>query len=73
MKVANMKKEYDFSKGERGKFFNTYASKNIPVYLDSEVHRYFSQKAQDKNIELSTLINRLLKKDIDIIEEANTL
>jgi hypothetical protein len=27
-----MRKEYDFSKGERGKFFRPDAKLNIPVY-----------------------------------------
>jgi len=28
-----MKSEYDFSKGERGKFFRKNAQLNLPVYL----------------------------------------
>ena len=30
-----MKQEYDFSKGERGKFFRENAKLDLPVYLDS--------------------------------------
>jgi hypothetical protein len=29
-----MKSEYDFSKGERGKFYRPDVELNIPVYLD---------------------------------------
>jgi len=29
-----MRKEYDFSKGERGKFYRPDVELNIPVYLD---------------------------------------
>jgi DNA primase len=36
-----MKKEYDFSKGERGKFFRPDAELNIPVYLDPDVAKAF--------------------------------
>ncbi len=32
-----MKKEYDFSKGERGKFYRPGVELNIPVYLESDV------------------------------------
>ena len=32
-----MKKEYDFSKGERGEFFQPKLKLNLPVYLDEEV------------------------------------
>lgn len=33
----NMRKEYDFSKGERGKFYRPDIKMNIPIYLDEEV------------------------------------
>jgi hypothetical protein len=32
-----MKKEYNFSKGERGRFFRLEATLNVPVYLDQDV------------------------------------
>ena len=63
-----MKKEYDFSKGTRGKFFRADAELNLPVYLDNEVLDYFKKKAQSKGIELNQLVNDLLRKDIDMIE-----
>ena len=44
---------------------------HLPVYLDTEVFDYFAQKAKRKGIEVNTLINELLKKDIDIIEGIN--
>ncbi|MBV1888844.1 MAG: hypothetical protein KUG67_01185 [Proteobacteria bacterium] len=53
-----MHEEYDFSKGERGKFFNPNAKKNLPVYLEAEVLDYFSAKA--KGVELNTMVNDLL-------------
>lgn len=40
-----MKKEYDFSKGERGKFFRADAELNIPVYLDPDVAKAFRGSA----------------------------
>ena len=63
-----MKDEYDFSKGERGKFYNPNARHNLPIYLEAEVLDYFSKKAQAKGIEVNTMVNELLKKDIAIIE-----
>ena len=36
-----MKKEYDFSKGERGKFHRPGAKLNLPVYLESDLRDYF--------------------------------
>lgn len=35
-----MKREYDFSKAERGKLHRPGAKLNLPVYLDSEVLGY---------------------------------
>lgn len=63
-----MHDEYDFSKGERGKFFKPNAKMNLPVYLEAEVLDYFSAKAKSKGVELNTMINDLLKKDIALIE-----
>lgn len=40
-----MKQEYDFSKGERGKFFRPGAELNIPVYLEPDVAKVFRNSA----------------------------
>lgn len=63
-----MKAHYDFSKGQRGKFYNADAVFKLPVYLDEKVEAYLAAKAAIKGIELSELVNDLLKKEIDIIE-----
>jgi hypothetical protein len=36
-----MKKEYDFSKGERGKFYRPGIQLNLPVYLEPDLREYF--------------------------------
>ena len=63
-----MREEYDFSRGERGKFYNPDAQVNLPVYLEAEVLDYFSVRAKAKGVELNQMVNELLKKDIDLIE-----
>ena len=63
-----MRKKYDFSKGERGKFFDPDANLNLPIYLESEVLDYLSARAHAKGIELNSMVNDLLKKDIALIE-----
>jgi hypothetical protein len=63
-----MKPEYDFSKGERGKFYKPGAVFRLPVYLDQAVQSYLAARAESKGVELSDLVNDLLKKEIDIIE-----
>ena len=63
-----MREEYDFSRGERGKFYNPDAQVNLPVYLEAEVLDYLSVKAKARGVELNQMVNELLKKDIDLIE-----
>ena len=63
-----MKDHYDFSKGVRGKFYQPDAVFHLPVYLDEQVERYLAAKADAKGMELSDLVNDLLKRDIEIIE-----
>ena len=62
-----MQKEYDFSKGERGKFYRRDATLHLPVYLDHDVQAALATLANAKGIELSVFVNDLLKKDIELI------
>ena len=63
-----MKEQYDFSKGVRGKFYNSDAVFQLPVYLDAQVQDYLAAKAHAKGVDLSTLVNDLLKREIDLVE-----
>lgn len=40
-----MKREYDFSKGRRGRFFRPDAELNLPVYLEPDVAKVFRSSA----------------------------
>ena len=64
-----MKDEYDFSNAERGRFYRSDAQLNIPVYLDHDVESWFAEKAKIKGVNLQSLINELLRKDIWLIQE----
>jgi hypothetical protein len=59
-----MKDEYDFSKGERGKFYKPDATLNLPVYLDDDVRRVLQRQAKEKGVEVNELVNELLKHEI---------
>ncbi len=63
-----MKQEYDFSEGERGKFFRENARLNLPVYLDEEVQTYLQERAKSKGVEVAQLVNEMLRQDIKLIE-----
>ena len=41
-----MKDEYDFSAGERGKFYHPELELTAPVYLESDVLTYLSERAE---------------------------
>ena len=66
----DMPAEIDFSKGVRGKFFHPDAKFNLPVYLDDQVQTRLTALANAKGVDLSALVNDLLKKDIELIEMA---
>jgi hypothetical protein len=63
-----MKKEYDFSKGVRGKFYSANAEFNLPIYLEPEVDEFVQKLASAKDIDRSKVVNMLLKKDKELIE-----
>jgi len=63
-----MKDEYDFSAAERGKFFRKGATLVPPVHLEPEILRYLSERAAAQGTSLNVLVNRLLLKDIELIE-----
>lgn len=65
-----MKREYDFSKGERGKFYRPNAELNFPIYLKPEIYDFLRIFAGKKNIEIETIVNDWLKKDIEFIKTA---
>ena len=63
-----MKQEYDFSGAARGKFFRPGAQLIPPVHLEPDVLVYLAAHAKARGTSLSTLVNELLKKDIELIE-----
>lgn len=66
-----MRNEYDFSKGQRGKFFREGAELHLPVYLDADVQKTLAGIADAKGLDLSVVVNDLLKKDIELIKIAS--
>ena len=63
-----MKKEYDFSKGVRGKFYRPNTRFNVPVYLDSKVQEFVGRIAESKRTDVSAVVNRLLRSDMELVE-----
>ena len=65
-----MKKEYDFWRGVRGKFYRPDARLNVPIYLDSRVQEFVTRIAQRKHIDVSAVVNRLLRSEMELVEAA---
>jgi predicted HicB family RNase H-like nuclease len=65
-----MKREYDFSNAERGKFHRAEMELSPPVRLEPAVLEWLTSHAQSKGTTLNELVNELLKKDIERIGTA---
>jgi hypothetical protein len=67
----DMPAEIDFSGGVRGKFHRPGMALQMPLHLDPAVQSRLSKLAHAKGIDLTDLVNSLLKKDIELIEMAS--
>ena len=63
-----MKKEYDFSKGVRGKFYHKGAQLRLPIYLDRNLQHRLEKLAEKKHEQLGKMVNRLLRKEAHFIQ-----
>ena len=68
-----MRKKYDFSKGERGKFYHPDAEFDLPVYLEPDITEYIKAIALKKNIDINEIVNDQLRKNIALIQSANEI
>ena len=56
--------DFDFSKGEVGKFYHENAVIHFPVYLDPEVLRFFRRRAHEQHLDIEALFNQILKREM---------
>lgn len=64
-----MKREYDFSKGERGKFYRKGAELRLPIYLDEKLQDQLERIAKKKGKDIGEMVNSLVRKGIEFIDE----
>jgi len=64
-----MKREYDFSKGERGKFYRKGAELRLPIYLDAKLQIQLERLALKKGKEVGEMVNQLVQKEVELIEK----
>jgi cytidylate kinase len=64
-----MRREYNFSKAVRGKFYRKGADLRLPIYLEPKLHSKLERIARRKGKDVGDMVNQLLRKDIEFLEE----
>jgi len=64
-----MKREYDFSKAIRGKFYRKGAELRLPIYLDAKVQAQLERLARKNGKEVGEMVNQLVQKEMELIEK----
>jgi cytidylate kinase len=64
-----MKREYDFSKGVRGRFYRKGAELRLPIYLDAKLQIQLERLALKKGKDVGEMVNQLVQKEVELIEE----
>lgn len=67
-----MKKEYDFSKGQRGPVLPQAGKTRITIYLDDVVVESFKRVSERTGKGYQTLINEALRSHLGVMEPALT-
>ena len=64
-----MKKEYDFSNAEIGKFYVKKEDMDYPIYLNKKIQNKLAVLAKSKKTSVTTIVNNYLKKDLEKVKE----
>ena len=68
-KNNSMKREYDFSKAVRGKFYRKGAELRLPIYLDAKVQAQLERLVRKNGKEVGEMVNQLVQKEMELIEK----
>ena len=64
-----MKREYNFSRAQRGKFYKKGAELVLPIYLESKLQSQLQRIAQKTGKDVGEVVNELVRKEVEVIEE----
>jgi predicted DNA-binding protein len=64
-----MKKEYDFSKAARGRFFKKRAKLRLPIYLDAKLQNQVQELASRTGRDVGDIVNRIVEKEVRLIDD----
>lgn len=63
-----MKREYDFSKGIRGKFYRQGVRLLLPVYLDEDVAELVVRYAEQSQQDVQVVVNDILRRSKEVLQ-----
>ena len=63
------RREYDFSKAVRGKFYRKGVELRLPSYLDPKLQSKLERIARRKGKDVTEMVNQLLRKNVEFLEE----
>jgi uncharacterized protein len=63
--------DFDFSKGEIGKFYHENAVIHFPVYLDPAILKFFRKRAHEQNLNIEAIFNQILEREMAQINSAS--
>ena len=66
--VDDMKKKYDFSKGEQGKFYHPDIILKLPIYLDDDLIAFIEKYAKEKKADSQTVVNDILRHNKEMLQ-----
>src|SRR2546426_9444945 len=66
-----MKREYDFSKAERGKFYRRGAKMTLPIYLDTTLQKQLQPLARSQGKGIGEIVNDILKNQVQLLTTLN--
>jgi hypothetical protein len=62
MRDKPMKKEYDFSQGERGKFYHPDLELKLPIYLENDVAEFLQELSERKGTDIEKIVKTGLER-----------
>ena len=67
--METMKKEYDFSKAERGKFHRQGATLRLPIYLSAKLQTQVESLAGRTGRDVEDVVNHIVENEMRLINE----
>jgi len=63
-----MKKQYDFSKGEQGRFYRADTVLKLPIYLHDDLITFVEEYAKEKKADVQTAVNDILRHNKEMLQ-----